>query len=89
MKLLGVFAVLLFASVSAYAFAGKPCEELKAEIAKKLDEKNVKTYTLEIVPQDKDAEGKVVGTCEGGTKKIVYRKTEAPPQSPATGAEKK
>ncbi len=89
MKPVGAFAILLFGSVSAYALAGKPCEELKAEITKKLDEKNVKSYTLEIVPQDKEAEGKVVGTCEGGTKKIVYRKTEAPPQSPATGSEKK
>jgi hypothetical protein len=89
MKPLAAFAVLLLASISAYALAGKSCEELKAEIAKKIEANNVKSYTLEIVPQDKEAEGKVVGTCEGGTKKIVYRKTEAPPQSPATGSGQK
>lgn len=31
------------------AFAAKNCEELKTEIAAKLDAKNVKGYTLEIV----------------------------------------
>jgi hypothetical protein len=38
----------------------------------------VKGYTLEIVAKDKDAEGKVVGTCDGGTNKILYNKTPAP-----------
>lgn len=55
----------------------KPCEELKSEIAAKLDAKGVKAYSLEIVAKDQDAEGKAVGTCEGGTKKIIYRRTSA------------
>ena len=60
----------------------KPCDELKSEIAAKLDAKGVKSYSLEIVPKDQDAGGKVVGTCEGGTKKIMYRRTTAPPPTP-------
>jgi len=84
MKSLATIAVLVFASASAFGQAAKPCEELKAEIAKKLDAKDVKSYTLEIVAKDKDAEGKVVGTCEGGTKKIVYRRSSTPAQAPAT-----
>jgi hypothetical protein len=89
MKLLIATAVALFFSGSAYAQAppaqaAKPCEELKSEIAQKLDAKGVKSYTLEIVAKDKDAEGKVVGTCEGGTKKIVYRKSAAPAETPAS-----
>jgi hypothetical protein len=80
-------AALLFAA-SAFAQAAKPCEELKAEIAKKLEANSVKSYSLEIVAKDTDAEGKVVGSCEGGTKKIVYRKTQAPPQPKATEASK-
>ena len=43
----------------------------------------VKGYTLDIVAKDKDAEGKVVGTCEGGTKKIIYSKGSAAPATPA------
>jgi hypothetical protein len=83
MKLLAAFGVLLFVSVPAHAQAAKPCEELKDEIAKKLDAKGVKGYTLEIVAKDKDAEGKTVGTCDGGTKKIIYTKPSAPAETPA------
>lgn len=52
--------------------AGKPCEELKTEIAAKLDAKGVKNYELEIVPADQEEARKVVGSCEQGKKKIVY-----------------
>src|SRR6267143_1063779 len=88
MKLLATFGVLLFVSVSAHAQAqaqaqapaqtAKPCEELKDEITKKLDAKGVKGYTLDIVAKDKDAEGNSVGTCAGGTEKILYNRTPAP-----------
>jgi len=86
MRPLVTIAVLLFASVSVCAQGPKPCEELKAEIAKKVEANNVKFYSLEIVPSEKakEVEGKVVGSCERGTKKIVYRKTSASPQEPAT-----
>ncbi|RSC28276.1 DUF1161 domain-containing protein [Pseudomonas putida] len=53
--------------------AGKPCEELKSEIAAKLDARGVQGYTLEIVDKD-TAAGKVIGSCEAGTKEIVYRR---------------
>ena len=57
------------------AFAdGKPCEELKAEIAAKLDAKGVSNYSLEIVDKGAAADGKVVGACEKGTKEIVYKR---------------
>ncbi len=66
-------AALALAASSTFA-AGKPCEELKTEIAAKLDAKNVTGYTLEIVEADKAGDAKVVGTCEGGAKKITYTK---------------
>lgn len=86
--LLAVAAVLLVPACS-YAQGPKPCEELKTEIAAKLDAKNVKGYSLDIVDKDKDvADGKSVGTCEGGTKKIIYRKgaaaaAETPAKAPS------
>jgi predicted lipoprotein with Yx(FWY)xxD motif len=67
-----IAAVLLCAGSSA--FAAKACEELKSEIAAKLDAKNVTGYTLEIVEADKVGDAKVVGSCEGGAKKITYAK---------------
>ena len=97
MKLLAITGVLLFVSASAHAQApaqasaptqaptqtAKPCEELKDEISKKLDAKGVKGYTLEIVAKDKDAEGKIVGTCDGDTKKIIYTRSAAPAEPAA------
>ncbi len=87
MRSLATIAVL-FLSAFVYAQGPKPCEELKAEIAKKIEANQVKSYTLEVVDKDKEADGKVVGTCEGGTKKIVYRRGEAAPQEKATEAKK-
>ena len=83
MRLLAAVGFLLFVSAPVHAQAAKACEELKTEIATKLDAKGVKGYTLEIVAKDKDAEGKVVGTCDGGSKKIIYTKTPAPAATPA------
>ena len=76
-------AAVLFMPTCSYAQVAKPCEELKSEIANTLDAKGVKSYSLEIAPKDQEVEGKVVGRCEGGTKKIVYRRTATAPQSPA------
>lgn len=63
-------AILLAASVPI--MAGTPCDKVKADIAAKLDAKHVTHYTLDAVPNDQVGTRKVVGTCEGGTKKIVY-----------------
>jgi outer membrane lipoprotein-sorting protein len=77
-----IVAAALVAPMSAFAQAAKPCEELKSEIAKKMDANGVKSYSLDVVEKDKDAQGKVVGTCEGGTKKIVYTRTTDSASSP-------
>lgn len=63
--------LVLFISTAAFAQI-KPCEELKAEIDAKLKAKGVTNYTLEIVPNDQVQDQKVVGSCDGGTKKIIY-----------------
>jgi hypothetical protein len=52
----------------------KDCGELKAEIEGKIKKNGVDKFSLDVVEADKQAEGKVVGTCDGGTKKIVYKK---------------
>jgi hypothetical protein len=69
--LLLVTLVLLLA---APAYAAKSCEELRSEIDAKLKEKKVEGYTLEIVANDDVKDQTVVGSCEGGTKKIVYKR---------------
>jgi hypothetical protein len=91
MKFVASVVVLFLASVLAYAQGPKSCEELKAEIAKKVEANGAKVYTLEIVPKDKEAEGKEVGHCGGGMMKIMYLRTSPPPATatapkPATPA---
>jgi hypothetical protein len=71
MKRLSVFVAMALALPTVWAQA-KPCEELKTEIAAKIEANGVKKYTLEIVANDQVGERKVVGSCESGTKKIVY-----------------
>ena len=78
MTVLLTMAAVLVVPACGYAQGAKPCEELKTEIAAKLDAKGVKGYTLEIVAKDADAgDAKVVGTCEAGSKKILYKRGEA------------
>ena len=67
----------------ASAFAVKPCDELKSEIAAKLDAKGVKNYELGIVPAAEVKQENVVGSCEGGTKKITYKKSDTDPDHKA------
>ena len=55
----------------------KDCEELKTEIAAKLDAKGVKNYSLEIVAADAVGNATVVGSCAGGAMRITYTRTDA------------
>ena len=52
--------------------APKPCDELKAEITAKLDEKGVKGYEITAVDNDKVGDANVIGSCDAGTKKLTY-----------------
>jgi len=64
-----------------------PCETLKARLDAKLQAKGVPSYTLEIVPIEgansgtdsasgvvstQKSNAKQVGTCDGGTKRLMY-----------------
>lgn len=67
-----LLTIVLSATCAAAFAAPKPCEELKAEVAAKLDEKGVKNYELTAVDNDKVGDAKVVGSCDAGTKKLTY-----------------
>jgi hypothetical protein len=68
--------------------ARRPCEDLKAEIAKKLDAKGVVGYTLEAVDKGKEGDAKVVGSCDGGTKSITYTRGGTAPTQASADAKK-
>jgi len=90
MKTWTVAAALLFVSTCGLAQSAQPalaarksCDDLKAEISKKLDAKGVVGYTLEPVDKGKEGDAKVVGTCDGGTKSLTYTRGAAPESKPA------
>jgi hypothetical protein len=70
-------AALSLAAALPSAAAGKACTELMAEIDAKIQAKGVKHYTLEVVEPQDVQDAKVVGTCDGGTKRIIYRRGKA------------
>ena len=70
-------AVVFCALATSALAAPKPCEELKAEIEAKIQAQGVASYTLEIVSNDEVHDNNmVVGSCENGTKKIIYQKND-------------
>lgn len=76
------FALVIICNVlatSAFA-APKDCEELKNEIEVKIQANAVPSYTLEIVSKeeaDKHDTAMVVGTCDNGTKAIIYQRNDS------------
>ena len=48
--------------------------KMKGEIDAKIRKNGVEKFTLDIVDKDAQSDGKVVGTCGGGAKKIVYKR---------------
>jgi hypothetical protein len=73
MKILAAATILILASGTAFGQA-KSCEELKGEIEAKIRANGVAEFTLTIVDKDAPDDGKVVGTCGGGSKKILYKR---------------
>jgi hypothetical protein len=70
-----IVAVVVAMGLSGPAWAQKKdCAELKGEIEAKIKKNGVDKFNLDVVDANAQAEGKVVGTCEGGAKKIVYKK---------------
>lgn len=87
MNQLHLLLLALFAA-DLHAVA-KPCEQLKAEIAAKLEARGVREYQLEITNPGGAAGWTVVGSCDGGRHEILYRRgnVEIPeplPEDPGT-----
>lgn len=79
MKRIGL-AILCSALATAAFAAPKDCEELKKEIEVKIQAKAVPTYTLEIITAEEAKQhdsAMIVGTCENGTKRIIYQKNDS------------
>jgi hypothetical protein len=76
------FCILAAAALglSSAAFAGDKvdCATLKQSIEAKLTAHGVKKFKLDVIDKAGRANGKVVGTCDGGAHKIIYSMESAP-----------
>lgn len=82
-KITALCIATLFASPASLVFAADGprlnCDDLKARIEAKFQAKGVKHYTLEAADMKaEDGGAKVVGTCDGNTKKMLYKRGAAP-----------
>ena len=87
-------SALILGSLAAQAASGpvgvvkgqrKACEELRAEIAAKIEANGVRNYALEIVTPDALDGAVNVGRCDGGTRRIAYRRLAPPSEALAIG----
>jgi len=82
----GTTALLIAASAQAQSGA---CEQLKRSLAERL-QGDPRSYSLEVVPSGTPLPrgGKFIGSCEGGARKILYRRGAAgePASSPVAPA---
>ena len=72
--LLTTVLVLFCCAITADASAKVSCDDVRASIETKLTAKGVKKFTLEVVPKDQVTDLRIVGTCDGGAKKITYKR---------------
>lgn len=72
----GLVISLLLSSAPAWAEITS-CETIKDKVAAKLERKGVNNYSLQVVSSDTETKHRVVGSCEGGRKKIIYKKEKA------------
>ncbi|MBR7800658.1 DUF1161 domain-containing protein [Undibacterium fentianense] len=72
---------ILAASLMSIAFSASAgvlsCDDLKAKIEKKVAGKGVKEYNMVVVTKDTKMAGRVLGTCEKGSMKIIHEKKKS------------
>jgi hypothetical protein len=75
-------------ALAGTAAAASTCESIRAQIDAKIRASGVLSFSLATVDADAKANGKVVGSCDLGTKKIVYLpgSTSARPVNPGKDA---
>jgi hypothetical protein len=81
--LLGLTLALIVGSVEA---GKQDCGELRSKIEAKLRSRGVGGFSLEIVEAGKAGGGRVVGTCDHDTHRIVYRRDRGKPDPDASAA---
>ena len=86
--------ISLMLAFAGAAHGAEDCEALSTRIELKIAASGVARFTVTVVDANASADGQVVGSCELGTKKVVYLKdagaatAPAPASIPASSAPK-
>jgi hypothetical protein len=72
MQAISMATLLVVAAANAPSALANNCEQVKSDIAAKIDANGVPSYSLTVVDAGAAHDGKVVGQCGGNTKRIVY-----------------
>ncbi|KPV00163.1 hypothetical protein APR50_00290 [Variovorax paradoxus] len=67
-------AVLALAGAAGSAHAAEDCEALRTRIESKIAAAGVARFTVAVVDANASTSGQVVGSCELGSRKIVYER---------------
>ncbi|MGJ7502819.1 DUF1161 domain-containing protein [Variovorax sp. ZT5P49] len=67
-------AALALAGAAGTAHGAEDCEALRTRIETKIAAAGVARFTVTVVDANASANGQVVGSCELGTRKVVYLK---------------
>ena len=66
--------------------AGKDCEQLRSEVVRRYEAGGIVSPDVQLLPSSAATSGKVVGSCELGSRKLVYlggKGTVSPASAPA------
>jgi hypothetical protein len=66
--------------------AAKDCEQLRSEVARRYEAGGIASPEIQVLPSSAATSGKVVGSCERGTKKLVYPGAKGPSASASSPA---
>jgi len=75
---------IALASAGAANAAAENCEALRTQIESKIAAAGVTRFTVTTIDANAQASGQVVGSCELGSKKIVYQREGVPTPDPAS-----
>ncbi len=59
--------------------AGKDCEQLRSEVVRRYQGGGIASPEVQLLPSSAATSGKVVGSCELGSKKLVYLDAKGTP----------
>ncbi|QNK65408.1 DUF1161 domain-containing protein [Variovorax sp. PAMC26660] len=79
----GLLIAVALAALAGAAHSAENCEDLRARIESSIAAAGVTRFTVTVVDANASANGQTVGSCELGSKKVMYERDVGPGPSAA------